>query len=110
MINLSIASISFNSHIQILTKPNPGAEEMCHQGSQAPERIEITGRARNGNNNFKINFLEIWHKTAPCRLNTKNSKAKALATKIKCLPITLKVVINGKMNNFTVGCKAVFNH
>ena len=100
--------ISFNSDLELTKRNYPGAEDMCHQGSEASEKIIMRGPARKGNKMLEMKYLVIRHKTGKCELNTKNSKAMALVNKVKCQPITHKV-IEGEMDTITVGCKAVFN-
>ncbi|CAB3979754.1 Hypothetical predicted protein [Paramuricea clavata] len=99
-------SISFNSHLE-LTKRYPGAEDLCRQKSEA-ERIQIKGDAKIGDEIRKMNYLEIWNKKAPCKLNTKNSKTKRLENTVGCQAITHTVYIDGKKGTIIVGCKAVF--
>lgn len=55
-----------------------------------------------------MNYLDIWNKKAPCKLNADNSKTKLLKNTVGCQAITHTVVINGKEGTITVGCKAFF--
>jgi hypothetical protein len=80
---------------------------VCRQNSEA-ERIQIKGDAKIGEENRKMNYLDIWNKKAPCKLNADNSKTKLLKNTVGCQAITHTVVIDGKEGTITVGCKAFF--
>jgi hypothetical protein len=55
-----------------------------------------------------MNYLQIWNKTAPCKLNRDNSKTKDLENIVGCEAITHTVKIDEIEGTIIVGCKAFF--